>query len=813
MGRCPTCDAELAAPGACPSCATRVEAAADPTGAPTLVPDDAPTLATGTGGARPAGPRRIGHFLIRRELGAGGMGTVYLAHDEPMNREIALKVMSRHHASDKAGRRFEQEAWIAGRLDHPNIVKVYERGEWEEFSFFAMELVDGGSLADVIEGMRRGGRDQGLGLQFGTSQYNHWAVRTVIEAARGLDFAHHQGIVHRDIKPVNLLLSRTLGSVKIADFGIAMDLEAARMTTVGTVMGTVLYMAPEQIRGDTQRIDARTDVYALGVTLFELITLQMPYPGKTQQLYMSQVLTAETRRARKLNTRVSADLDTVLRKALEKSPADRYQTAAAFADDLDNVLHLRPIQARPAGPVRRLVKWIRRQPVHAALAATLIVGIPAAGLIGARALAERTAARRAHIADLLDQARWLGQREEYAAMLDRASAVLALAPENVMGLRHRAMARFRLGMEQGDTQTGRAQRDQALADMETVLAASPKAAWPHSLKAWMLTQQGRAQEAADEAARAMSLRTSPPSDEDVGEEARLAMAREDHQQAIELYGELIRRHPDSARAVSARAQTYERLGQTENALVDYRVAAGLDPKDALVLIGLARLNADAGHLEDAEGYAKRALAIDPVNPFALETLGRIELRRGQEAKAGDQKDEARTLLERAEASTRAAIESSDQLLWARLNLGNAISERARLSETADANLMTEAIAMYQKVLDRFPEAPPSGQPREVYVAAHLNLCDAQIALRRLQEALTTCTQATKMAPADPLGFYNLAGAHALMGQNDDALAALARDAELGDTDWEYLQGDPWFERLRSDPRFVAILESMKRKGG
>src|SRR5262249_53547629 len=163
----------------------------------------------------PAGTslRRVAHFRIERELGAGGMGTVYLAHDERMNRKVALKVMSRHQSSEKAGRRFEQEAWIAGRLDHPNIVKVHERGASEELSFYAMEVLDGGPLAHVIERLRRAGADDTLGLRFGTAEYIHWVVRAIIAAARGLEFAHRAGVVHRDIKPMNLLLSRALKTI------------------------------------------------------------------------------------------------------------------------------------------------------------------------------------------------------------------------------------------------------------------------------------------------------------------------------------------------------------------------------------------------------------------------------------------------------------------------------------------------------------------------------------------------------------------------------------------------------------------------
>src|SRR5262249_18466705 len=162
--------------------------------------------------------------------------------------------------------------------------------------------------------------------------------------------------------------------------------EATRLTTDGAVMGTLVYMAPEQILGRQREIDARTDVYALGVTLFELLTLELPYAGATQQLYTSAVLTSEARRVRRINRRVGRDLEIVIGKALEKAPRDRYLTAAAFGDDLERVLALRPIEAVPPGQATKAWKWVRRRPVHAALAALLVVGIPTVPYLGWRAI-------------------------------------------------------------------------------------------------------------------------------------------------------------------------------------------------------------------------------------------------------------------------------------------------------------------------------------------------------------------------------------------------------------------------------------------
>jgi tetratricopeptide (TPR) repeat protein len=797
MSRCASCDAELPDGGDCPRCVTQASDA---------------TIVDGNTPAAGAIPKRIAHFTIVRELGAGGMGTVYLAHDEKMRRDVALKVLSRHSSWEAAARRFEQEAWLAGRLDHPNIVKVYERGQWEELSYYAMELMDGGSLADVIEHQRRSGGDPDRKLVFGSSEAIHWALRTTIDAARALDAAHRQGIVHRDIKPVNLLLNRAQSAVKIADFGIAVDLEATRMTATGTVLGTVLYMAPEQIRGETSKIDGRTDVYALGVTLFELLTLEMPYTGKTQQLYMSQVLTTDSRRARGLNARVSRDVETVLRKAMEKDPADRYATAGAFADDLDNVLHLRPITARPVGAIRRAAKWARRKPVHAALLATLAIAIPAAGYFAQREVRERAEGRRRHLADLLDEAVWLGQRTEYGAMLERATAALTIEPGNLMALRHRAMARFRLAGAQSDSAATDGLRAAALADVDVVIAGFPLEAWPHRLKALMLTDGKQEEAAKSEIERAEALRKDPPSDEDVAESARLAQAQGEKSRAVELYSELIRRHPDSVLAISARARMYEALGKPDQALVDYRVAVGLDPKYKLTLIDLARLALDQGLIDDAEATLKRALEVDPEYPFALEEQGRVLAKRAEQAKVKGDLAKARALYESAEKVTRDAVERSSSLLWPELNLGGILAERAKLSSEIDPVLMGRAIEAYQKVIAGFDGPPQGGQRREIYVAAHLNLCDAQIALRRLREALQTCAQVTELSPDDAAAQYNLAGAYALSGDAPSAFAALSKDVALGDADWEYLEAEPWFTTLRKDPRFTAIVAEMKRKG-
>ena len=430
------------------------------------------------------------------------MGTVYEAFEEKMRRHVALKVLQvRVTSHDKAAHRFALEAWIGGKLDHPNLVKVYEQGSSEGFPYYSMELVDSGSIADVVRRVRENRQDARLGLTYGTRAYVEWAIRQVIAAARGLDYAHRQGVVHRDVKPANLLISSSFATVKVADFGLAIDADAPRLTSEGAVLGTYAYMPPEQITGKQGAVDARADVYALAVTLFEVLTLELPYVGRTQQLYLNAVLTSEARRARALNDMVSRDLDIVIRKALEKSPRDRYATAAAFADDLENVLEYRPITARAPFLPNRIVKWGRRRPMHAALLAMLVFGAPVTLFLGDRAIEHQRLVRQMHIERLWSRLRLQGQRGNQRQVLATASEILSVDPDQVLALRSRAVATMYLGLSAASPAVAREFQDRARADLDRIAELLPQAAWPYRLKAYVASRFGREGEARERVTR------------------------------------------------------------------------------------------------------------------------------------------------------------------------------------------------------------------------------------------------------------------------------------------------------------------------
>ena len=819
---CTLCGAPLPSPGAaCLHCAiTDVSGEPRDSERPTRAlpgsPDSAAETndaAPGSSGAAPARPGRIAGYRILRELGAGGMGSVYEAYDEKMKRTVALKVLAHHLApSQKAGLRFEQEAWIAGKLDHPNLVKVYDRGVWQDLRYFAMELVDGGSLHDVIHNLKKSGRDATWKLEFGSREYIHWALDQVIAVARGLDYAHRHGVVHRDVKPLNLLLSREQGAVKIADFGLAIDVKVTRMTTAGRTMGTPVYMAPEQLLGRTDTVGVTTDVYSLGVTLFELLTLKLPYEAATQQEYVTAVLTQEARRASKLNVRVSRDLETVIRTALEKDPTERYRTAAALADDLERVLDLRPIQAQPPSTLRRTFKWIRRQPIHAALLAALILAIPTVSLLGYRTLQHQRLLREARIEKLWREATWLVQRSRDGEAAERTSAILRLDPDHVPALRTRALGSMRLALGASDPARASALQQQALDDLARILSLEPAASWPHRLQGFVLRHFGREREASEAEALAQRKVSGEPSDDELYLDAKLARANEDHERAADLLSALIVRRPTKPEAIYLRAHVYESLGQWDRAIADYRVAAGLNPEDFFTHYDLGSLLTKSGSFDEGHDYLRRAREIEPENAYGQEALSYHHLERGRAALGSGGGEAAAIQFQHAERAARLALDQRADLPWAHLNLGASLMEQNRLLSDPDADLAEEAILHYERTRELARGTGGSADPA-AYTAAAINLCDALIQLGDLQRAVASCSAAVDATPDDPGPHYNLAGVYTLLNRKDDALASLERDLALGDHDFRYLQLDPWFESMRHDPRFQDLLERMKAAAG
>ena len=376
FGRCPHCAARAAAidaPG--DGLVEAVRSAVASAGSPTQVIPSAilarlrqlPREGRGCGRHDPLD--RVGPYRIERTLGRGGMGVVYLAYHDRASRPVALKVLPPDAPPERLAR-FQRETEATTALRHPNIVRVYEVGEAAGRPFLAMEYVAGGTLAARLA---RGSLDQA------------GAAASIGAAARAVETAHRHGVIHRDLKPGNILLDPQEGP-KVADFGLVKYREEARgpafETESGILLGTPAYMAPEQAAGGTGA-GAAVDVYGLGAILYECLTGRPPFTAPTVLETLEQVRMNDPVPVRRLRPAVARDLETVCHRCLEKNPARRYGSAGDLADDLDRFLRGEPVRARPVGVATRVRKWAIRRPTAAALLAACAVSVAALGIVTA----------------------------------------------------------------------------------------------------------------------------------------------------------------------------------------------------------------------------------------------------------------------------------------------------------------------------------------------------------------------------------------------------------------------------------------------
>ena len=302
---------------------------------------------------------RIGNYQILEEIGRGGMGVIYRARQRHSRRIVALKrILSYHADSQETLARFRREAQAAASLDHPNILPIYEVSECDDgMPFFSMKFAGGGSLLDAAPALRGEPRR---------------AVASIAKVARAVQYAHGQGILHRDLKPGNILLDGR-GEPLVSDFGLAKWLDtSSHLTRTLTIFGTPGYIAPEQVNGSAGKLGPASDVYSLGAILFDLLTGRPPFLGEHALKVIQQASEKPAPKLRTLMPGLDRDLETICAKCLEREPGARYRSAGDLAEDLERWLEGRHIIARPVSPATRALRWTRRNPVVAGMAALLL---------------------------------------------------------------------------------------------------------------------------------------------------------------------------------------------------------------------------------------------------------------------------------------------------------------------------------------------------------------------------------------------------------------------------------------------------------
>ncbi len=507
-------------------------------------------------------PVTLGDFRLLREVGRGGMGIVYEAEQLSLGRRVALKVLpfaSTLHP--RQVQRFKNVAAAAASLHHEHIVPVYAVGCDRGVHFYAMQFLDGCTLAAHIGGLRQI-QDKETGA-LSSSDYCTSAARLILQAAEALEYAHQGGVIHRDIKPANLMLDGR-GWLWVTDFGLACCQGQAQLTGTGEQPGTLRYMSPEQALGSRAVVDHRTDVYALGATLYELLTLEPAWPGTTRQELLDQITSGEPRPPRALDRTIPVDLETIVLKAMAHDAGNRYPTAREFADDIKRFLDDRPILARRPSLAERGKRWLRRhRTVAYAAAAVAVIAVAALAvstflIARQRDLAEANAREARQVVDRMftDVAEiWLARQShlehKHLEYLQRALAfyekqMLQSGREPDVQLATGQAARRVGDIRQmlGDFDPAEAAYARADELLGELAALYPDRADVHAERAVVLNHRGN-----------LLRRRGQP-----------AEAREAYRQARDAFADLVRIEPDEPAHFDGLAGSYNNLGMVEHSL-------------------------------------------------------------------------------------------------------------------------------------------------------------------------------------------------------------------------------------------------------
>jgi tetratricopeptide (TPR) repeat protein len=768
--------------------------------------------------------------------------------------------------TDEAVRRFEREAQAAAKLHHTHIVPVYATGQDRGCHYFAMELVEGQSLSQVLDDLR-GERSSslmevtvtqaaagasvtpaaeptGAAESTGHSETGRRRFETVArllaDVGDALQYAHERGVIHRDVKPANLLLSGD-GRLCLADFGLARVVQEPGMTVSGSFLGTPAYMSPEQVAAGRVKLDHRTDVYSLGAVLYEMLTLQRPFVGDSREQVLSGILSQDPKPPRRINPRVPLDLETICLKAMEKDPDRRYATAGEMAADLRQFLQRGLIAARRAGPLRRAGKFLRRHPLATVTAVALLLVLGLAGIAWTAAAKQSREASLRAFAD----ARYYLSQGEYETGLERIDTALARSPR----LSEARLLRARLLMKlrrYGD----------AVAEARGMVEADAEDWTGHLILAL-------AAHASEPAFRVMEI----PDDEHLAEVERLApenadayhlraLAAEDATKAIALLDKALAIDPAHAEALYERSRRHAERKDYGAALRDAdrlivvrpRSAQGrrlagrlhvdqhdidraleLDPDYAGSYHERAQLNSSMSRFDFTVEDTRRALALKPDYADAGELLfttllilGRVEelaelMKRWEEESAGQEptfepverakRRFADAWLQIVQRQPQAAMEQADRAVEVAPDWWWGYIKRAEIrSQARDVGGVEEDCARAAAIelsspedlverglqLTRGPcDLPDLGRAdfsRAVDAAPwwadpYLRRAETLQEEQRFDEALADFDRAIERAPAWGEAYHLRGGLHHRRERFEQALADLDRAAELGSADF------------------------------